>query len=424
MDLKNEKAENWDGYTSGGVSLRWECLTNSIIPLLEANLQLWKPQKEELLKSQRHLNRREREDLFSLNNWQRQSTVGKLCEYAIYDRLVGLSQDTDEVSGLTAKGSDIPRNYPRSRGEVGQNGLFYSWDNSLYLRGDGRDLTEFDIILKGCEGALTFVEVSNTKINLKDVAAEADYKRVVAELIFGQKRTDFVLVSPRVTRENPNLGTFLSNPENHFVAVPQLLDAIRGLPSKHLVSNFYPTNPSSKLMLISNLEIKPFDYKALHERIRNYLVDGAKNHTDLNLLIREAQRSIVKNMLVGELTIDALDYLLVEKELTISKLDRLSKFNFGMHFRKAVLGISLPQLRPVIYLRQRNKDNYWKMGPSSLSTFEPERNVERKGTTFFNSLESCNSVVDSNLVNLILHYYIRENVVGRRMKKPQSFHLS
>jgi hypothetical protein len=341
--------------------------------------------------------------------------MGSLYEYLVYDKVAVTAQQSDLVRGIIMKGKDVPKEQEGPTARLGQNGFFYS-RGDIYLRGNGQDLAEFDVLIMSRHGDVLPVEIITTKINIRDVQDEAEYKKTLLNFLFHQSDTNFVLVSPVDFGRNPHIDSFISKRGNHFLQTS---------PIDEVVANLFPAklrpqveSRERKLISAKEIVIRQFDYSRMHDEERERLLKSSMHGVNIDLQLAQARSSIVKNVFLGVLTQDALSYLLDSLELYERKLGRVSVRNFRSYFHRAVLVISMPKLRPILYLRQ-HKPTYAKFGPATVGRFEFERNIDSRYTRVFDWLERVRDYIDTNSLHLILQSFLRTEIAGRRMKKPQ-----
>src|SRR5712692_9654537 len=195
-------------------------MENPIITWLSGSLTSWQPTKEELLRSARHMKEIGRL-LFSEKKWDRRIAAGYLYEYVIYERIVSLAKETSLVKAIVRKSRDVQLEHSGPPSRLGQNGFYYS-HGDLYLRGNGQDLAEFDLLVLSQEGRVTPIEVIASKLRLEELSQESEYKRAVVSFLFQQAHVDFVLISCLNFGNNPHVKEFLANTSNHVLQTPPI----------------------------------------------------------------------------------------------------------------------------------------------------------------------------------------------------------
>jgi hypothetical protein len=127
---------------------------------------------------------------------------------------------------------------------------------------------------------------------------------------------------------------------------------------------------------------------------------------------------LIKRIVVGYLNEFSVRKLLHEKSMIIEK-ERLTIENSNA-FSRVVLALRMPALRPEIYLRLQEKRVYLKMGPTSTSTFQFERNIRSGRTAFFDWLENVPHEIKPELMDRVMKEYLNNGVVGSRKKPYES----
>jgi len=94
----------------------------------------------------------------------------------------------------------------------------------------------------------------------------------------------------------------------------------------------------------------------------------------------------------------------------------LSYEKFVQLFSKMVLVMSMPELRPVLYLRVKSTQAFMKMDPFSMNTFEFERNVLPRFTQLFDWIDSVTFRIGSEVTKRVMNICLNESVVDKRKK--------
>ncbi len=388
----------------------------ALVDWLDANLRNWQPSKEEIGYSSRHP-WKFKKSFGSSSNWDRRIAIGYLYEYLIYDKIVELSQDSKVVNWIVRKGADVDQGLNGPASKLGQNGFYYD-AGGLYLRGNGQDLAEFDILIECSGSGIAPVETFATKINLEGRLRQAEYKKNALQKVFAQPQVNCILISGLDLQNNGPVRAFLAKEGNHLVRTLSPDTMLRG--------NLDFSPPSAqlpkveKLLSARDLRTKHFDYQVLHDTERESIIQNAQRGVALYETLLQSQSSLVKNIFLGELQDDALNHFLSSFELYSDNVRRISSEDFSKLFRRAIVGLSMPQIRPTLYLRQF-RSNYAKFGPSKMTRFVFERNIEAHRTRVYDWLESIRWPVDKNLFEVLMKTYLRVDVIGRQMKKPQYF---
>ncbi len=397
--------------------LHW--LSVQLTEWLHDSLESWQPSSADLVSAFRHFKDYEEKQLSSESNWERRIALGKLYEYAIYEKILNLAQDTELIKYVVRKGRDATQKViPKTR--LASNGLLYSKRGDICVRGNGQDLAEFDVLLVGSQEEIVLIEVLVTKMKLKDFASEYHYKSNLLRFLFGKWALDPIVVSFIDLPRKPVFIETVPHVENHFVHTRSIEGPLSAIRSAIMEGNSSERH-RGKLIGFNELRPREFDYRSLHDQVRNQLTGAAFQLTQsVENLVQETHRSIVKNAIIGVLSKSAVAHLLGTKQMVLlSSRGPLSTEEFHRYFSRVLLVLSLPELRPTLYLRVRSRGNYLKMGPVALSAFKFERNIEAQHTEFFQWLEETDTNIETSFMQRILDYYLRKQIVGEHKKKPQ-----
>jgi hypothetical protein len=364
------------------------------------------------LQSLRHLPKKIKKDLFSENEHTKQNAIGYWYEAVIYERLLELAkQDADCV--VVGKWNDVPWQ-KRKKPKLGQDGLFYDESGTIVARGNGQDLGEFDLLMTNSLNEMAFAEVTNSKNNLKRFDVEIDYKRRLIGALFSQP-VQFVLISCLDLRNRPVVKRIASTPESYFT----LTGGLDGIHSSLKLEDVLcrPPNQNNRFspILLANLKTVNLNYLKLHNLCREKLINAAMSS---KLPEFKGSSLLIKRIIVGYLNESSIKSLLDGKNMVIQG-EKQSYESFHA-FSRVVLALSMPDLRPALYLRLRAKPVYLKMGPFTTSTFEFERNICRRRTAFFDWLENVYFEIAPNLLNQIMNVCLNEGVAGSRRKAGES----
>jgi hypothetical protein len=161
------------------------------------------------------------------------------------------------------------------------------------------------------------------------------------------------------------------------------------------------------------------EYKRVHNSYRNKVFSALKSGQKSKI---QDPYWMLKNVIIGNLNESAIRNLLNEKEIIVKK-KRLTHEKFAQLFSKIILVMSMPVLRPVLYLRVKSQQAFMKMGPSSMKAFEFERNVLPRYTQLFDWIESVNFEIGSGVTKRVMNICLNESVVGKRKKVGQKENL-
>jgi len=166
---------------------------------------------------------------------------------------------------------------------------------------------------------------------------------------------------------------------------------------------------SNELIYLSELSQRPYDYKKINVEARVEILMG-----NTTWVTSESSR-LLSRILLGSIYESGLTWLLENKQICIDGI-RLSPQNFSQYFKAIIFSLSLPNLRPVLYLRGREKAVYLKLGANSISGFEFENNIKPKYTTlckWLDSLEQSHLSKDQ-VTSIIEKYLLKETAILNR----------
>lgn len=390
-------------------------LAGSLAEALSGKLQGYQPDPTALEFAVRHLPKHMREALYHQDPWRRRNALGHLYQAVIYNRIHRICDDSPFVSSFVKQFNDVPYDR-RSRGALGQNGVYYTTEGQIVVRGSGYDLGEFDGLIFGADGSLLFVEMLISEFGLKSIAEEVSYKRHLLKLLLS-KEADFLLIVPEDMKGVGRTQDLLTNQRNHLSKTGALEVLPEGLASKAGLHE--PSHLCTKGKLLSELsDIHPFDYEKVQAPIREAVLAGLGEEGSSP--VDFASAGIIKQIILGSLDRDALGDLLRTWQLIVDH-QSLSEQEFWRRCSKAVLVLKLPEGRPKLYLRVRQETkavgpNYLKLGPWTHTTFGFERNVLRRRTAFFNLLESTRTMLSKEQTAAILGRYLHDSVIQKRKK--------
>jgi len=342
-------------------------------------------------------------DLQSDNKWRQGIGRGKLLEKWVY-YYIRENASSFTIKTIVRKWSDVPKRF-RTQSKIGQNGLFYNRKGEIVARGNGMDLAEFDLLYVDKSGQVKFAEIKSSAKNLKNFNREISYKRDILNYIFNQSQTHCLIFSPKKVRciLSP---VFSSDPLVSFIDTPdpeKNQDILLRMPQS--IGN----DLSNELIYLSELSQRPYDYIKIHDEARAEILMGNTTWVTSELF------RLLSRILLGSICEPGLTWLLKEKEICINGI-RLSPQNFSQYFTAIIFSLSLPNLRPVLYLRGREKAVYLKLGVNSISGFEFENNIKSKYTTLCKWLDCLvQSCLSKDQVTSILEkYLLKETAILNR----------
>lgn len=388
------------------------------------------PGREDCLAALRHLSAKQRQDLFGEDHWHRRNAEGYLYEALIYEGMLHIAEDTKEIRGIVRRIADAPRKRPRSR--LGQNGLFHDAKGAIVMRGNGQDLGELDIIAVDRYSNPIFIEAMISRNNLRDFDKEIDHKRAILQALLGKETVPFLIVSPVDLKTSSIMKRILRNPASHYVQTCLVETARSSLKRQDIGRGGRKPREHPSLLHLNTVRVdKSFDYKRLHDRIRKQILDVVRRCEDVKDLKNSLDDPpLVSKVIIGKLQRNDAGYLGEEICIQVGKR-RLSPKEIDEYFSEVVLAVGLPDIRPVIYMKIREKHQikkrtgaYLKVGPATRHMFGFEKMV-RAFTGFDLWLNSVPHKIDVNTTRNIMDAFLRKEILGRRRKKgPQNLHIT
>ncbi len=354
------------------------------------------------MRALRHLRPADRKKLFSEDIPEMRTAEGRWFEAIVYEMILDLSLQTDLIRAVVARGADGPSRVRRA--QLGQNGIFYSNIGDIKVRGNGQDLAEVDLMLVDHTGALTFGEIITSPADLKEFEEEIHYKKQLLGYLYGQPTVPFLLISSVDISRTAVVRRLLKEPDNILLTTASCEDLKTLIHPRDLKRSPPRKIKHEKLVMISDIAPRrPFDYKELHdERMQSIINAVTSNEGIKELGTPDEIPPIVKKVLFGGLYPSAIrmldDRYPIRIKGKVYDPDAIQK-----EFSKVVLAVNLPEYKPVVYLRRRNKREYLKMVPNNRSggfKFESRRTPHMAG--FFLWLESVRPSLGAELTRGLL----------------------
>ena len=299
------------------------------------------------------------------------------------------------LQAIVLKGADV-----RGGKEIpalGQDGFFYSRNGDITIRGNGQDLAEFDLLLLKSDGSLVFVEVITSPSDLKDFMQEIYYKKQMIRYLFNQKAVTFILITS-FPLTNYKGGRKVLGSEEHLSICTEACESFR----KHIGGTWNPAVmkpvlPEGKTVRATSLTIvRPFTYKIFHDLEREWVFTHLpEKDAPATLPSPHKTATLVKKILFGRLFPSAVKRL-CEKYRFTYKDTTLEHNDIMQQFSKVILAADLPDYTPLIYLRLRQKREYYKMVYDGNGCFKYERKTPPK-VGFFVWLESLEPELGSGI---------------------------
>jgi len=373
-----------------------------MITWLDKNFSSLQPTRAIIMRALRHLRPADRKKLFSEDIPEMRTAEGRWFEAIVYEMILDLSLQTDLILAVVARGADGPSRVRRA--QLGQNGLFYSNIGDIKVRGNGQDLAEVDLMLVDHTGALTFGEIITSPADLKEFEEEIHYKKQLLGYLYGQPTVPFLLISSVDISRTAVVRRLLKEPDNILLTTASCEDLKTLIRPRDLKRSPPRKIKHEKLVMISDITPRrPFDYKALHDERMQSIINAVTSEEGIRELgAPDEIPPIVKKVLFGGLYPSAIrmldDRYPIRIKGKVYDPDAIQK-----EFSKVVLAVNLPEYKPVIYLRRRNKREYLKMVPNNRSggfKFESRRTPHMAG--FFLWLESVRPSLGAELARGLL----------------------
>ncbi|MCK5291423.1 MAG: hypothetical protein KAR39_05365 [Thermoplasmata archaeon] len=387
------------------------------LDFLRQRIQEFGADREVCLRATRHLSKRIKEGLFSSRDQLRRNAEGHWYEALIYEIVLHLSEESELIRGVVRKRADAPKKRPKP--SLNQNGLYYDPDRYLVIRGHGQALGEIDLMLLDDNSDLIFIEVVISRQNLRGFVTEIDHKRALLREIVDQPTIPFLLISSVDLTNRQNTKRFLENQDNFYMTGPAVEETKVLLDKKIVLGGKKSRSKSSKLVDLKDITVNvEFDYERMHDKARDMLYGAIERNTPLDDLKAEVgDNPIVSKVVLGCLHPNAMRLLFCERHISINR-KTMSVEDSKKFFDRLILAVNLPELRPVLYLKVREKflrtkwkRTYLKLGPRKARLFTFERNISSH-FGFHMWLEDTKPTIGKELTRSVLQYFLRNEILG------------
>ena len=369
---------------------------------LKKNLSSFEPDEFLALNATRHLGKNEQDKLFSPEIEKMRTAEGRWYEAIMYEMFLKMALESDEIKALALKGVDVPHG-SRQRIKLGQNGLFYSRCGDITVRGNGQDLAEFDLLFIDHNNHVGFAEVVTSASDMKEFEQEIAYKRTLLGYLFDQKEVTFLLISSfDVT--NYVVGRRLVRTPRTLNIQTASCEEIKSQITQKKTGQHHTRPPRhEKFILARDIPLRhPFDYERYHEyeKTKVFTWVSSGNGKGGRPDPEDDTGRLVKKILYGAMYPSAIRSLCKKHEFII-RGERIGYDEIMTRYSKAVLATDLPGFDPIIYLRNRRKQEYLKMVQNGDGNFKFERFTPPK-VGFFLWLESLQPVLGAGITTSIL----------------------
>lgn len=382
--------------------------------LISNELSSFQPSIDLVSKALRHLSDSKREQLFSKHQLEKYSAIGKLYEYVLYEKLSELSV-RHPCLNLIGKGADAPSKLKKAP-KLKQDGLYYDLSGDVVARGNGQDLAEFDMILTNMN-EIVFVEVKTSKVVSNDFNRLIRYKKRLLSHMFNQP-ISFLLFSSFDIKHNPSIISTIDTKNDLFVKTFTREDLCKLIKNVNITTHF-SLEEKSPNPLLSDFDVTTFDYKKIHNSCRKKVINAILHDKPVNFGV---ESSLIKRLLLGKLSNDSVIELLSTKGILCHEKN-LDLKTYHRLFSKIVLSLSIPDLRPTLYMKGVKKSLYLKMGPDTPLIFGFERNIFPR-TAFYDWLNAIQHELKPSLVNQIMSKCLTPELCGSRKKFGQKSKIS
>ena len=349
----------------------------------------------------------------------RGNAVGYLYESIVYELIVKVVQESQELSSFVLRCADVPRKLLNTRPRLGQDGFFYSKWGELVVRGDGMDLGEFDSLLFGRQGDVLSVEAMISRNNLAGLVKEIHYKRHLLSLLF-DRPVQFVVASAEDIAHTA-AGQLLSREGGCWFARTAPIDDLLRKISLNDIENlrFEQTNIGKGVVARHVPITKTFSYRRIHDETRARLMDLLGSNGRGEAIERIGEEPLLARIVIGWLDREALRQLADGWIFTIrgSPIDRdvIDGVAHGV-----ILVLRLPEMRPSFYFKCENPEAFAKFGPFKDSEFGCESVIFPWTTPYFFSLDNNREVVSPSTLTRVLESCVTPKVARPRINKRRA----
>lgn len=362
---------------------------------IESHIKQCQPKKEHAQRALRHLSKVEKKNLFSEDISYMRSAEGRWFEMITYELFLDIASKTDAIKTVVLKGADAKGKKPFPA--LGQNGFFYSRNGDITLRGNGQDLAEFDLLMTKPDGSVIFVEVVTSPSDLKDFLQEIYYKKQVIRYLFNQKAVTFILVTS-FPLTNYKGGRKVLGSEEHISICTRSCDNFRrhiaGAWNKQTLKPFRP--PGKTCLSTELITAASFPYKQFHDMEKEWVFSHLGAIDDIiDLPSPYKTHTLVKKILFGRL-FSSTTKRLCEQYRFVYRDKSYNAEELNANFSRIILAADIPDYSPLIYLKPREKKEYYKMVYDGQGTFKYERKTPPK-VGFYVWLESLEPELGSQV---------------------------
>jgi hypothetical protein len=372
-----------------------------MIPWLTNNFKNFRPTPAIALNATRHMNKIEQKKLFSPDIEPMRTAEGRWFEAIIYEMFLDISTKSDRIRYLARKGADAPKSHEPAK--IGQNGIFYSKNGDIVIRGNGQDLAEFDLLLVTSDNEVAFAEVVTSPSDLKEFEQVFLIPDLLLGYLYNQKNTPFLLVSSFDLSNYSVIKRLAKDRTNAIIHTSSCEQIKKHI--KHYRPRILYNRPENHGKLIPATKFtfrQPFDYKKYHEEIKGRIF--SKISTGQKILPETMAilptDPLVKKVLYGAIYPQAVKTVCETYGLSV-RGKKVEYNDFFRNYTKAVIATDLPGFELIIYLRNKNKKEYLKMVQAKDGHFKYERPTPPK-VGFFLWLETIQPTLGTRITLSLL----------------------
>lgn len=370
------------------------------------------PSKKLITRATRHLNPNNKKFLFSENPHHKCIALGRLFEAIIYEQIVELSNRTNRIKWVIRKGDDISTTLRKNKRE----GFSYDKKGDIIINGCGKELGEMDIVLMDNKNQLSFIEINTSIQNLGDFDKEVAYKKKLIGMLSSKTEVPFLFITSADVRNHKAIQNLLGMSQTQYSQIGWF-DKISSRLFNSQVKQYRGTESiAKKAITIGQIEgLEDIDFYAMHDECREKIMNTAKTNGSIEELEKDiGELPIIDRIVLGKLDKEATDYLYRKFDIVVD--NPIPSKICWQRFTEVIVGIRLPALRPVLYLKVKKKylkkkmeQSYLKLGPQTITSFHYERNIPMRAN-YFTVLAKEKNVIGKEELTKFLNYYIREEV--------------
>lgn len=368
--------------------------------------------EEIILRATEHLSEKTIE---GVNEVQPQA-IGEFYESLAYEMTLEFASINDDVRFVVAKGTDVSRHSRMYENHEESDGLSYENGAKIVIRGDGRTLGEYDLILFDRLGDIVYCEVKKNKMGFRRPKYKIQYKKKLLENLFGC-RVDLLLVYSEVPSDSSENYEIIRGTDGDYsvLELPPQRYLKYILDSKNKENGFkrMTMNPL-KICFWDDLEtLRKLNYAEDHAQLRNFLISLVRQQEPIDILRKRIKSSLVERIFVGKITEDGTEEFLKSIDFTIEG-NELNLRSFREKFSEIILGLSVPMLNPMLYLKTNTQNGYQKTIPDKDGVFIISEKIEMGGG-FFNAISQTKEMIPPQLALNILEIVMDGSGLGKTL---------